>query len=244
LVKGLPFSSDAEGMKSCPGCTFLVDDDAEECRYCGVPTADVVPGSLSAPETTRPAAVPRESISTRVTAGVIVVATLSLVGIGAWAFHRSPPPPDPIRSPAAGSPTHAVHYRKVTVADGAVTYRLDVVVGVTEPDLSKGVTSKYAAARELDVVHIPSAGPADLNAMLATFSAGWPTTDVASTTVPAGTGITFLMTSGTELTHGALIDTGANGIFLVAIKAPPGSTLTPTDRAALKRATSTLRLGA
>jgi hypothetical protein len=80
--------------------------------------------------------------------------------------------------------------------------------------------------------------------MLATFSAGWPTTDVRSTAVTAGSGITFVLTSGTELTHGALIDSGANGIFLVAIKAPLGSTLTATDQAVLKRATTSLRLGA
>jgi hypothetical protein len=229
-------------MKSCPGCTFLVDDDAEDCRYCGVSTVDVAAGTVAAPAETRTVAVRKETVSTRLTAAVIVVASLSVVGVGAWAFHHSPAPDTAHHSPIASAPESVVHYQKVTLTTG-IAFHLDVAVGATAPDLSNGVVSMYGTGRELDVVHIAAGGGTDLTAILSTFSAGWPSTQLHTSTTPVGQALSFVLTNDTQLTHGTLIDGGTNGIFLLAVKAPLGSTMTPVDRAVLARAVSTLRVG-
>jgi len=231
-------------MKSCPGCNFLVDDNADDCRYCGTSTVGVAAGSVAVPEPKQDGSVRRESVSTRVTAGVIVAASLSVVGVGAWAFHHSPPPPAARRTPAATAPHGAVRFRKITVVSDGVSYRVDVAVGATQPDLTSGVVSKYDTAREFDVVHIPSGTGTDLSSMLGTFAAGWPTADLHTSTKPAGTALSFTLTSGTQLTHGVLIDAGANGVFLLAVKAPLGSTTTSVDMSVLARAAASLAVGA
>ena len=137
----------------------------------------------------------------------------------------------------------SVRFHNVTLVSDGVTYRVDVAVGATDPDLTNGVVSKYAAAREFDVVHIPGGSGTDLKSMLATFAAGWPTTGLHSSTKPAGTALSFTLTSDTQLTHGMLIDSGASGVFLLAVKAPLGSTITPLDKSVLTRAGTTLSLG-
>jgi hypothetical protein len=244
LIKDGHPDPDPESMKSCPGCNFLVDDDADDCRYCGTATVDVAAGSVAVPESKQVEGVRRESVSTRLTAGAIIVASLSVVGVGAWAFHHSPPPAAAPRTPAATAPHGAVRYRATDVVGDGITYHVDVPVGASEPDLTHGVVSKYATGREFDVVHIPGGSGTDLTSMLGTFAAGWPTTNTHTSTKPAGPALSFTLTSDTQLTHGVLIDGGANGVFLVAVKAPLGSTLTPVDNSILARAAASLAVGA
>jgi hypothetical protein len=244
LIKDADPHPDPESMKSCPGCNFLVDDDADDCRYCGTSTEGVAAGSVAAPESKQVVGAHRESVSTRLTAGVIVVASLSVVGVGAWAFHHSPPPAASPRTPAATAPAGSVRFRKVTTVSDGVSYSVDAAVGTTDPDLSHGIVSKYATAREFDVVHIPGGSGTDLTSMLGTFAAGWPTTDTQTSTKPAGPALSFTLTSDTQLTQGVLIDAGANGVFLVAVKAPLGSTISPLDSSVLARAAASLAVGA